>query len=152
MLLYTLHERPVARAEDRDVVLVKEGFCWPAFVLPLVWGLYRRLWLGVLVYLALVAAAAAVVGLGAVDRVTETALALGLAILVGAEANDWRRRSLARRGYRPRGVVAGADLEMAEERFFKLAAAAPAPRLPPVAPQSATTAATTAAAPTLPGP
>ena len=113
MLLYTLHERPVAGGEDRDVVLVKEGFCWPAFALPPLWGLYRRLWLGVLVYLALALVLAGAVELAAVDRISETALALGLAILVGAEANDWRRRSLARRGYRPRGVVAGADLEMA---------------------------------------
>ena len=43
MLLYTLHERPVTGGEDRDVVLVKEGFCWPAFALPPLWGLYRRL-------------------------------------------------------------------------------------------------------------
>jgi hypothetical protein len=144
MRVYTVHERPVARGEDRDVALVKEGFCWPALFVPIIWGLYRRLWLGVLIYVAVVAGLSLAVELGGVDPVTEAALGLGLAILVAAEANDWRRRSLARRGYRPAGLVMGGDLAMAEERFFKLgarAAVAPPPAAPaapiaaPVTPQ-----------------
>ena len=128
MRVYTVHERPIPQGVDRDVVLIKEGFCWPAFFVTVLWALYHRLWLGVIVYLA----AAAVLGVGiqaaGPDEVTETAVAVGFALVVGFEANDWRRRSLARRGYRLRGVAAGQNLEAAEQRLFTAKpAATPAP-------------------------
>ena len=44
MKIYSVHDRPGSLAPDRDVVLVKEGFCWPAFFLTALWALWHRLW------------------------------------------------------------------------------------------------------------
>ncbi len=134
MRIYTVHERPVPLGADRDVVLVKEGLCWPAFLVAPLWALYRRLWLGFLVYVAAVAGLGVAADAVALAAPTEAALSLGFSLLVGFEANDWRRRSLARRGYRLHGVVTGRDLEAAEAKLFSTPpTAAPPPAALPVA-------------------
>ena len=54
MTTYTVHEALIPPRElDRradDIVFVKEGFSWWAFLAPLPWLLYRRLWLETLAY------------------------------------------------------------------------------------------------------
>ncbi|MEE8247113.1 MAG: DUF2628 domain-containing protein [Alphaproteobacteria bacterium] len=145
MRIYTVHERPVVPGEAQDAalvdaVLVKEGFSWPAFLVAPLWALHHRQWLGLLAY----AVAVTLLGLAtegaALGEASAAALALGFAILVGASANDWRRRTLAREGYRLAGVVVAPDLESAEERWFlglafgagaARRATAPAPPPPP---------------------
>ena len=157
MRIYTVHERAVVAGQDRDAVLVKEGFSWPAFLVAPLWALHHRQWLGLVAY----AVAVTLLGLAAegadLVEASELALALGFAILVGASANDWRRRTLAREGYGLAGVVAAPDLEAAEERWFlglEFGAGAPrrsiAPAPPPSAPATAppTTAPPTTAPPT----
>jgi len=41
-----------------------------------------------------------------------------LALIIGWEGNDWRRRSLDRRGYVTAAVIAAENLLEAERRFF----------------------------------
>lgn len=113
---YTVHARPGAR--DRDLVLVKDGFSWGAFFFSILWALWHRLWLFALVI------AAVSVGLGSLDEiihfdpVTEVVLGLAFALLIGFEANDARRRALARRGFDNAGLVFARGLGDAERRFF----------------------------------
>ncbi len=145
MRIYTVHARPGVPGEDRDAVLVKEGFSWPAFLVAPLWALHHRQWLGLVAY----AVAATLLGLAAagaaLGEAVGSVLALGFAILVGASANDWRRRTLAREGYGLAGVVVAPDLESAEERWFLGLAfgagaarrsTAPAPPPPPPPPSS----------------
>ncbi len=147
MRIYTVHERPVVPGQDQDAalvdaVLVKEGFSWLAFLVAPLWALHHRQWLGLVAY----AVALTLLGLAAqgaaLGEAAQSVLARGLALLVGASANDWRRRTLAREGYGLAGVVAAPDLEAAEERWFLgLAFGAGAPRrssdpAPPPAPPS----------------
>lgn len=118
MRFYTVHLRPARPAEDPDVVLVKEGFSWPALFVPVLWAAWHFLWLGLVLYLVVgfaLAAAATVLELG--DE-AELLLALAYAVLVAAHANDWRRRSLARQGYRFDAVVAARNRAEAEQRYF----------------------------------
>jgi len=122
MTIYTAHYRRSA-ADQPDVVLVKEGFCWPAFLIPPVWLLARRLWLGVLIYVLGASGIAAASELAGVGEVAATAASLAFGFWVGLIGNDWRRAKLDRLGYRELGVVAGADLDDAEERLFRAHAA-----------------------------
>lgn len=123
MDIYTVHVRPAADgafpdSRQAEAVFVREGFSWAALFLQPLWALYHRLWLGVVVILALnVAVSLLVTHLGLAGS-GGFLLNLVLALLIGAEANDWRRRTLLRRGYMVRGVVAGDDLEEAERRYF----------------------------------
>jgi hypothetical protein len=60
MRVYTVHIHPRRRDADglgdRDVVLVKEGFCWPALFFSVIWAIWKGLWLVALLFLLLQAA------------------------------------------------------------------------------------------------
>jgi hypothetical protein len=105
---------------DRDIVLVKEGVCWPAFFFSVLWALYHRLWLvalGLFGLEAVIGGLAAVLGL---DPLSQAVVSLGLAFIVGFVANDLRRWTLGRNGFEEFGVVAADNLDSAERRFFDL--------------------------------
>jgi hypothetical protein len=107
---------PVRRAER--IVFVRDRFSWGAFLLGPLWLLWRRLWLALLGYIVvvgLVTVALRYAGAGPNWRT----LAVGLiALLLGFEAANLRRRKYVRRGWRDLGIVVGDHLEDAERRFF----------------------------------
>jgi hypothetical protein len=114
---YTAHVRGRGGA-DRDIVFVKDGFSWPAFFLTGIWALWHRLWFFALIVFAGGIAISLVSELLSLDPLTDAALGLGWAVLVGYEANDARRRALASRGYDVEDIVLGQNLTQAEHRFF----------------------------------
>ncbi len=118
MKLYAVHLRRHGLDPDRDVVLVKEGFSWPAFVLSVMWALWHRLWLAA----ALFGLAHAVLGLGIYlarpDPVSQAVLSLGLAAIIGYLAADIRQHKLTRQGFAFAGIVGGADADQAYRRFL----------------------------------
>ena len=102
------------------MVLVREGFCWPAFFLTVLWALRHRLWRTLVVLLAIGAGLEAALYFAGADDVTVIAARLAYSLIVGFDANEWRREGLLRRGYRSLGVVAAAGREVALRRFFDL--------------------------------
>ncbi|MBK8909359.1 MAG: DUF2628 domain-containing protein [Rhodospirillales bacterium] len=118
MRIYTVHLRREGLDPDRDIVLVKEGFNWPALFFSLLWALWHGLWL---VALGLVLAE---VILGATMRVLgagpwiETAISTGVAVIFAFIANDLHRWTLKRRGFVEAGVIAGSNRHSAEVRLF----------------------------------
>ncbi len=120
MRIYSVHMRRQSLDPDRDMVLVKEGFSWPALFFSVFWALWCRLWwvaLGLVVVNVVVSAVLTVLG---ADPVSEAAISFGMAILFALLANDLKRWTLARRGFRQVGVVAATNAETAEHRFFDL--------------------------------
>lgn len=96
-----------------DLVLVREGFSWGAFLFGPVWLAVNRLWLVALATLLLAVALGAVLPAGlAIPAV------LALGFLLGAHGRDLRRHALARRGYAEAGVVAERDMERALARLL----------------------------------
>ena len=123
MRIYTVHEPPFWTVDDEtlpgaDAVFIREGFNWFALLLPLVWALWHRLWLVTLGLLAAGAALSVIAELAGLGEWFEGLSGLALALIIGFEANDLRRWTLARRSWSPRGVVAGRDLGEAERRYF----------------------------------
>jgi hypothetical protein len=121
MVSYLVHLPAEARPGSADgldrMVLVKDRFHWLAFVVPLVWLLFNRLWLAFLVVLAAsVAIAVATALIGAAEGLT-VALELLLALAVGTFAAELRSRGLARRGLTLAGVATGRDEDEAMRRF-----------------------------------
>ncbi len=118
MRLYTVHVRRHGPDADSDLILIKEGFCWPAFFLGPLWALWHRLWLAALVLLV---AGLALGGGGMalrLDGLSQGALSVGFAAIVGFVANDLRRRRLERRHFTNAAVVSAAGREAAELRFL----------------------------------
>ncbi len=118
MRVYTVHIDPLSAAADRGAVLVKEGFSWPAFLFGFVWALWHRMWWIAVGLGALEAALGA--GLYVLQPAPTLALAIevGAALIIGSAGNDLRRMSLDRRGCAETAIVAGTDLDAAEQRYF----------------------------------
>jgi len=126
--VYTVHHRQEASGSltglGDDAILVKEGFSWPAFFVPALWLIYKRMWIVLAFYFA-VAAGLTVLAQGAF--VPETAVFVGnfaVNLILGLEGNDLYRWTLARRRYRERAVVMGRNLISAEQRYFEAVAEA----------------------------
>jgi hypothetical protein len=105
-----------ARAEK--IAFVKDGFSWPAFLVPVLWLLYQRMWIELAVFLVVIgglqwALGGSVQGLELAGWIT-----LAITVLFGFEANDLRGAMLQRRGFRFSGVVSGRDRTQAERSFF----------------------------------
>jgi hypothetical protein len=118
MTVFTAHYRRSA-ADQPDVVLVKEGFCWPAFLVPPLWLLARRLWLGLLIYALGAAAVAGAAEVAGLSEVAAGAASVAFGLWIAWTANDWRREKLDRLGYRELGVIVAESLDEAEERLFR---------------------------------
>ncbi|HEC14424.1 MAG TPA: DUF2628 domain-containing protein [Rhodospirillales bacterium] len=121
MRLYTVHFRLPAGGgpgPDRDLMLIKEGFCWPAFFFSFLWALWNRLWLVAAGLFALELAVNGALGALGVGPVVQAAVSLGLAASIGLLANDLSRWTYARRGLEFIDVVAGGGQEDAERRFL----------------------------------
>lgn len=116
MRIYTVHLR--RRALTPDLVLVKEGFCWPAFLLSVPWALWHRMWMSAVAFMVAAAALGGAGVLVGLDEAGQGVVSLGFAVIVGYLANDLRRLSLARRDFEFRDVVGGDDRTAAERAFL----------------------------------
>ncbi len=125
-------------AQPDRFAFVKEGFCWPALFIPLLWIVYRRLWLVLAAYLAVVMASSALFALLSLSDIAQTAMGFAFNLVFAFFANDLRRWTLKRHGFGLIAVVFASRLDEAERRFFhdlllNLDAEAPASRPTPPA-------------------
>lgn len=118
MKLFTVHLRRHGLDPDRDLVVVKEGFSWPAFWLSFIWALRHRLWLMAAALVAISMAVNAAVWVLGLGPETALVLALGSAVLTGLLANDCRRWTLRRQGFAEMGVASGKTEDQALARFL----------------------------------
>jgi Protein of unknown function (DUF2628) len=119
MRVYTVHIHPRRRDMDRDIVLVKEGFCWPALFFSVLWAIWNGLWLVALLFFVLEAGLGLAFDIFLIGPLSRVGLSLLLAVAIGFIANDLRRWTLSRRGYQSAGAVVERDLIAAERRFFE---------------------------------
>ena len=116
--LYSVHLRTWSASPDRDAVFVREGFAWGAFAFSLGWALWHRLWVPAILLAGAIAALTLAEELLEIHPLIAHAASFGLALLIGFEANDWRREGLRRRGFAEAGLVSAANLGEAEHNFF----------------------------------
>jgi hypothetical protein len=122
MKLFTAHEPRNARPRDEraaeKIVFVKDGLSWPALFVPLLWLLWHRLWLGLLLYVVAVAIVTGAVYFGSLPMAVQNIMFLLPNLWLMMEGNDLRRRKLARRGLVQTASVMGRTRDEAEQRFF----------------------------------
>ena len=116
--IYTAHVRQWSASTDREAVFVREGFSWGAFFFSVLWALRYRMWVTALLIFAVSVGLEFATDLARLDPITDAAIGVALALIIGWEGNDWRRRSLDRRGYVTAAVIAAESLLEAERRFF----------------------------------
>jgi hypothetical protein len=122
MRTYTIHipRRPWASPSTAiaDTRAVKDGFCWPAFFFSFVWALWHRMWIVAAIIFVVELGVGFAIDFAALDGVTEAAISLGIALIVGWVANDLRRYELEKTDLSEGGVVLAATGEDAIKRFF----------------------------------
>jgi hypothetical protein len=121
--LYSVYE---PRAEAPDLIeradrlaFVKEGFCWPALLVPAFWLIYQRMWVELGVLVVVVAALQWAFGFDPATQALFGWVSLALIFLFAFEANDLRVAALKRRGFTLAGIAAGAGRDAAELAFFR---------------------------------
>lgn len=122
MITCSVHEPPpssdtlVERAER--ITFVKEGFAWWAFLTPVLWLIYHRMWLVLLGFVGVVVAVNLIVELLSLGDTAAALASLALGLLLALEANELRRWTLRRRGFEELGLVTGKRRDECEFRFF----------------------------------
>ena len=137
MTVYSVYEPPAEAPDlmqraDR-LAFVKEGFSWSALLVPLLWLLYYRMWIELIVLVLIYIVLQIVFGSDAQGQVLTAWASFAIGVLFAFEANDLRAASLERKGYRLAGVASGRDRTDAERSFFTawLPQQATAARVPP---------------------
>jgi hypothetical protein len=106
-----------ARAGTDDAILVRDGFAYIAFFVPVIWLVWHRLWIETVLALAVTLGLAAlgnVAGFG----VAAPLLSLLVSIYAGLEGAVLRIAALRRRGWHEFGVVEADNQEDAVTRWL----------------------------------
>jgi len=116
MTVYTVHISD--SATKPDLVLIKDGFSWPAAVFGFLWALVVGAWALALALFVVQLGLSALLPLVIENSEALGVAQLGGAIVIGLIANEARRWFLTWRGLHEAGVVTGADKDQAERRFL----------------------------------
>jgi len=118
MRLYSVFLRDHGRVNDQNLLLVKEGFSWAAFVFTFVWALWNRMWWpAIVIFSVIVLSGWGAIQLGLGENI-ETVISISLGVGLGLIGNDIRRWSLERQGYQEVALVTGRNTEDAMRRFL----------------------------------
>ena len=116
MHIYSVLEREVG--PKKEVLLVKEGLCWAAFLFGPFWALANRMWITSLVLAAAFVTIQVYPEFWPAASFAQTVM-FGLLLLgLLLHGGDLRQRGLETAGYHITGVVAGRNLGEAEQRLF----------------------------------
>jgi len=123
MKSYTVHHKTgdVASitARPEQLVFVPEAFCWIALFIPLIWLLFRRMWVVAAIFFAALATVSAIgVGLDIASWVM-IVISVAMNLFIAWEGNELRRWSLARRGMKMIDIVTGKSQAECELEFFR---------------------------------
>ena len=123
MAVYTVHGPASYYGSDvrtvpDQLVFVRDGFYFWAFVGTFLWLLWHRLWLALIGYISLIIVAEIAMSASGVDSGTRFLVMVVIALLLGLEAGSLRRWKLSRRKWRQLDVVVADSEEAAERRFF----------------------------------
>lgn len=122
MTSYTVHEPPQPSIDELQKVdriqFVKNGFSWLALLFPFLWTIYHRMWLVLVCFAVMMTALQGAALLIGASEAVSAYLSILLSLVFAFEANDLRRWTLERNGYRLTGAVTGATRDECELKFF----------------------------------
>jgi hypothetical protein len=108
---------PAAGDPDRDTVFIRDGFSWLAFLFPLPWLLFRRLWLAAIVAALLYGTSIFLAETYRLDALP-VAFSFLLSLWVALEGGEARVRKLEGTGWQVDRVIAAYSVTDAEEIYF----------------------------------
>ena len=108
---------------------VKDGFIVSAFVLPLVWLLWKKLWLEAALYFAALGILGAVLYWADLPNAAPLSaiITFGLNVIIGHEGGAWLKRSLESVGFSEADIVVARNERQAEEMYASRMVSVPIP-------------------------
>ncbi|MBL6932957.1 MAG: DUF2628 domain-containing protein [Rhodospirillales bacterium] len=103
---------------DDGLVLVKDGFCWPAFFVAVPWALFHRMWLIAALIVVLHVFVGVSMTVAGFNEVQQGIVSFMVAVALGFSADEIRRWVLSRRGYSFEDVVVEENADRATRRFL----------------------------------
>lgn len=123
MKTYTVHHRSGDAASifarPEQVVFVPEAFCWIALFIPLIWLLFRRMWVIAAIFFAVLTIISAIGISLDLSPWVMVLLSVAMNLFIALEGNELRRWSLARRGLKMIDIIAGRSRDECELEFFR---------------------------------
>jgi hypothetical protein len=120
--VYTVHEPadPPADRIDRAEALrfVRDGFSWAAALFAPLWMIVRGLWLALVIYLVGIGALGLLAFATGLSDEISTVVFLAVHVLIGFEADEIERWTLARNGWQTIGSITGESALDCERRFL----------------------------------
>lgn len=118
MRIYAVYELQDPKAANQQVVLVREGFSWPALLIAPLWTLWHRMWpVAFVVWAATLGLAFLPQWVAGTDALSSLG-SLTLMLVMGLVGNDLRVWWLNMAGFELSGVVGGRNVAEAEQRYF----------------------------------
>ena len=114
MTAYLVLAGPGAPVPDEKSVVIADRFAPLAFVAPVIWLLFNRLWLEAVAAMLVVVVATILSSSGG-QPVAGMAISLALSLITALEGRNWRASALQRRGWRLVEVVETDDPDTAFE-------------------------------------
>ena len=114
--LYTVHL--LDDVSDDGLVLVKDGFNWPAFFVAVPWALFHRMWRVAAAFAALHILIGVLMAVMGFNEMQQGIVSLIVAVAIGFSADELRRWALNRRGYSFLDVVVEENFDRATQRFL----------------------------------
>ncbi|WP_417409387.1 DUF2628 domain-containing protein [Hoeflea sp.] len=112
MTAYLVLASPGAQIPDERSVVIADRFAPLAFIAPVIWLLFNRLWLEAFAAVLVTAAATALASAGG-QPALGIALDLALSLITALEGRGWRAAALQRRGWRLVDVIETDDSDVA---------------------------------------
>ena len=112
------NENNLLRQMD-EIVAVKEGFCWPAFLFSLIWATFHQLWLFAFSLMGFCFVTLFILYQQGAEPSFNLIVFFGIFTLFGYLANDFRRSKLRRAGYLERGIILAPTVDAAVQRYLR---------------------------------
>ena len=117
MKLYNALVKKNELGKIEDIIMIKEGFSWKAFIFNGAWFLYHQLWKEVIILVGIISAFTFFAKLSTdFDKVL---LQLALFFMIALNANNWLCDNLEKKGYEFVGIVFGSNGTNAKLRFVQ---------------------------------
>lgn len=120
MQLYNSYIKKTQEGEIEDLIFVKNGFSFPAFIFSLAWFAYKKMFLVATTGLLFIILLSNIFSAFLKSDPAGTSIAFLTALLIiGVNGNYWYSKFLKRKGYDFVGCVFGKNKEEAKLRFVE---------------------------------
>ncbi|GLQ05249.1 DUF2628 domain-containing protein [Sneathiella chinensis] len=117
---YTAYYHTQRPLDGAGIVVVKDGFCWFALLLPFLWAVWHRLWLAFIGFLLVSMAVKTVLDVTGATGPFLWFPEAALGLIFALAAQELRHMKLMRDGYRELGPICANGRDEAESRVLAL--------------------------------